>query len=162
MTSEEERKAKRREYQARFRANHPDYAKQKYEANKEAERAKARARYWADPEAHRAAMRQRDPEEKNAAGRESRARLRTEGFDHYGKVCDCCGEANRKFLTFDHPENNGAQHKVELAGSYFNASSSTVLRELRKLGWPAGVLVVLCWNCNSGRQYNGGVCPHKE
>ena len=140
----------------------PEYRRQKYQEKKEANRAKARANYWANRDRYIAYQHSLDPELKNERGRNSRKQLRADGFEHYGKACACCGEANLKFLTFDHPENNGAAHKVELAGSYYNASSTTVLRELRRLGWPEGVLIVLCWNCNSGRQYNGGICPHRE
>jgi hypothetical protein len=133
-----------------------------YADTADARRVQARASRQAHRDTRNAKQAERTPDYRAAANRKSRIKLRNEGFEHYGKVCSCCGEANVKFLTFDHPENNGAAHKVELAGSYFNASSSTVIRALRRLGWPAGVVVVLCRNCNSGRQYNGGICPHKE
>jgi hypothetical protein len=133
-----------------------------YAANAERMRAQARASYWRNRERIIAYQRSRDPVKKASAGRQSRVKLREEALDHYGRVCACCGEANPKFLTFDHPDGDGAKHKVELAGSYYNASSTTVIRALRRLGWPAGTLVTLCWNCNSGRHFNGGICPHQE
>lgn len=133
-----------------------------YAATQDDRREQQQASYWRNHEARLQDMRNRSADTRAQANFRDRVRLRFAGFDRYGWVCACCGENNWKFLTFDHPNGDGAQDRKELAGSYFNASSSTVLRSLRQQGFPEGALVVLCWNCNSGRAYNGGVCPHLE
>ena len=72
---------------------------------------------------------------------------------HYGGQCTCCGESERAFLTIDHVNNDGAEHKRIIG--------SNLYRWLKKQGYPDD-FQVLCWNCNSGRARNGGVCPHAE
>jgi hypothetical protein len=77
--------------------------------------------------------------------------------DHYGGgVCECCGESNIKFLTIDHVDGGGTKKRLDhkMFGSGF-------YRILIKEGFPKG-LRILCYNCNCGRQTNGGICPHKE
>lgn len=86
-----------------------------------------------------------------------RMALRAEVLAAYGSVCTCCGEINPKFLTFDHINNDGAKqrHKGQCA------AGTQFLLQLRHKNYPPDIQV-LCWNCNSGRGYNGGICPHKE
>lgn len=73
-----------------------------------------------------------------------------------GPTCSCCGEGTVAFLTLDHVNNDGGQHrKITGAGTGF-------YNWLRKHAYPADVgLRVLCFNCNQGRRVNGGVCPHQ-
>jgi len=76
---------------------------------------------------------------------------------HYGGKCECCQENDIRFLTIDHKEGNGTQHRKELgvkAGPPF-------YNWLIKHKFPPQ-FTVLCCNCNWGRFLNGGVCPHKE
>lgn len=82
-------------------------------------------------------------------------------FAAYGGYrCACCGETHKEFLTLDHMGGNGAAHRREMFGA--NAcGSSVVYRYLVKNGFPPGYQV-LCFNCNCGRQLNGGICPHKQ
>ncbi len=69
--------------------------------------------------------------------------------------CACCGESNVGFLTLDHVNNDGAAHRKRAAGG-------SLAWKLRRLGWPKDPPIqVLCYNCNCGRQYNAGICPHK-
>lgn len=76
----------------------------------------------------------------------------------YGGVCACCGEANIGFLILDHVNNDGAEHRKSLG---HGKSSSKIYRWAQINGYP-DVLQVLCMNCNCGKQWNGGVCPHEE
>ena len=85
-----------------------------------------------------------------------RAKLKQQVLNHYGRVCACCGEANEKFLTIDHANDDGAEHRRKI-GRQSNALHLFIIRE----GFPS-YFQVLCWNCNSGRHNNGGVCPHLE
>lgn len=73
-------------------------------------------------------------------------------FKHYGSVCICCGESEPKFLQLDHVNNDGYLEKNEKAMDFY-------LRIIRRR-FPDSYQI-LCANCNSGRERNGGICPHK-
>ena len=74
-----------------------------------------------------------------------------------GKLsCLCCGESEFKFLTIDHINNNGAKDRKIVRRTGHN-----LYRYLKKNKYPLGYQT-LCFNCNSGRALNKGVCPHKE
>jgi len=68
--------------------------------------------------------------------------------------CACCGETEIQFLTIDHLNNDGAKHRKEI-------NHRRIILWLIEKNFPEGYQV-LCWNCNSGRHYNGGICPHKD
>lgn len=107
---------------------------------------------YSSKEAYNAARRARraaDPEKARAVSRAKKVKLREQAFAAYGSECVCCGEGHRPFLTFDHINDDGAEHRRTLG-----TSSSTVLRWARRNGWPP-VLQVLCWNCNCAK----GACP---
>lgn len=70
-----------------------------------------------------------------------------------GGRCVCCGIDNPKFLTFDHINTDGADEKRK-----FNSNS--VMNLIPKRGLTG--LQILCFNCNCGRFYNQGTCPHAE
>lgn len=92
---------------------------------------------------------------------ERRNKYRDACFAAYGgAVCKCCGELEPMFMTLDHANNDGARHRLAILGRK-NGGSGAFYCALAKAGFPAG-MQVLCWNCNLGRQRNGGVCPHKE
>lgn len=70
--------------------------------------------------------------------------------------CACCGESVERLLTLDHVDGNGREHERSLTKSGVNW-----LWPLKRRGWVSeSPLQVLCWNCNCGKQVNGGVCPH--
>lgn len=81
--------------------------------------------------------------------RESNARLRAEMVKVFGGICECCGENNEAFLVLDH-----------LTRRETKRGGREAYGKLRQMGWPKEGLRLLCCNCNSGRQWNGGVCPH--
>jgi hypothetical protein len=80
------------------------------------------------------------------------ARLRSRVINEYGGRCACCGEDEPRFLTIDHIFNDGSK---DLGGKPIK-----LLYKLQRLGYPKDRYRVLCCNCNMGRQYAGGVCPH--
>jgi hypothetical protein len=87
--------------------------------------------------------------------RRSREKIvRAEVIERYGNKCACCGEKNYKFLTIDHIINRG---KV-LKRKHPYIEYKRMLDE----GFKPKKYRVLCYNCNCGRQANGGICPHKE
>ena len=75
-------------------------------------------------------------------------------LDHYGRRCACCGEAQVVFLTVDHVNNDGAEHRKTV-------HASGIYRWLLRRGFPPG-FQILCFNCNCGKQRNGGTCPHQN
>jgi hypothetical protein len=81
--------------------------------------------------------------------------IKVKTLAHYGGVCVCCGEDDIRFLTFDHIDGGGKQHRRAEMGSM------PLSRWLRNNGYPDG-FQILCWSCNSGRHFNGGVCPHQD
>lgn len=95
-----------------------------------------------------------------ASGRRSEAKARDEIYLRYGGPrCVCCGETELLFLTLDHVDNDGGSHRREIVGKNGGCSYRQLRSSLRRRGWPP-ILQVLCFNCNMGRQRNGGVCPH--
>lgn len=82
----------------------------------------------------------------------SRAKAKTETIAHYGGECVCCGEKEPAFLTLDHINNDGAEHRR-------NTSYRSMMAYARHNGYPPD-LQLMCWNCNLGKHINGGVCPH--
>jgi len=84
-----------------------------------------------------------------------REKCKMECLIHYGgnpPKCACCGEVNVKFLTMDHMNNDGAKE---------GRHRSHIFERLKWAGYPEGYQV-MCWNCNTGRYFNHGICPHKD
>ena len=76
-------------------------------------------------------------------------------LDAYGCKCVCCGEKEITFLTIDHIHGNGNNERRSLGIQ----GGVAFYRFLRKSDYPKGYQV-LCFNCNSGKHLNGGICPH--
>ena len=122
------------------------YRKQYYRRNREA--IKANVRKW---EAEH-------PEQRKANARVYYFRLQHQCIMAYGGYrCACCGEAEPMFLTIDHVENNGSQHRKELG----TLGGAKFYLWLIANHFPRG-FQVLCSNCNHGRHRNGGICPHEQ
>lgn len=91
-------------------------------------------------------------ESRKASQRGRTRRRKLEVLEHYGRVCFCCGEVIPEFLAIDHIDGGGKKH--------FRAiGQGNLYSWLKKNNWPAGFQVA-CHNCNHGRYFNGGVCPH--
>jgi hypothetical protein len=93
-------------------------------------------------------------EKHNKRSRDRNRKNRMIVLNHYGLICNCCGESNIKFLTIDHDDNGGNKHR-RLIGN----SSTSLMLWLIKNNFPAG-FSTMCYNCNLGRAKNGGICPH--
>lgn len=76
-------------------------------------------------------------------------------IDAYGGKCACCGEAERRFLSVDHVNGDGAKRRRE------DGKGRRLYRMLVAKQFPPE-FQILCFNCNLGRFLNGGLCPHKE
>lgn len=95
---------------------------------------------------------ERRPAEKQ---RVRRVALRARILEHYGKVCVCCRETCDMLLTIDHILNDGAEDRRQ-NGKGYRFYESVIRR-----GFP-DTFQVLCFNCNTGRFFNKGRCPHEE
>ena len=88
--------------------------------------------------------------------KERMRKIRLEVLIHYSEnppKCKCCGETYLEFLTIDHINGNGSEHRR-------NMKNSNIYVELRSKKFPEGFRV-LCWNCNSSRGCYG-YCPHEK
>jgi len=77
-------------------------------------------------------------------------------YSNYSDYCVCCGEEDIRFLTLDHIEENGSAHRKEL-----KKQKTTIYGWLVKNNFPEG-FQILCYNCNTGKSLNSGICPHKK
>lgn len=93
----------------------------------------------------------------NDGNSERRYAVRDQVYRAYGGyVCACCGEKERKFLSIDHINNDGAKHRRE-----FNLKTGEQMyRWLARNNFPAG-FQILCMNCQWGKRNNNGICPHQ-
>lgn len=84
-------------------------------------------------------------------------RLKLAALGAYGGGCTCCGEHDHRFLSIDHVDQDGAEHRraIKSVGGY------GFYYWLKNNDYPGG-FQVMCFNCNHGRFINGGVCPHQE
>ena len=94
----------------------------------------------------------REQQYKNA--RSFRKKLRLLTLAAYGDKCVCCGETTKEFLTIDHVNNNGAEHRKKIG-----TSTLLMYMWLRDNKYPGG-FQILCRNCNWGKHINAGACPH--
>jgi hypothetical protein len=129
------------------------------EANKEKikeRRQKNRWKHPLDPEKSRLRhkkYRESNNEKIKVSKRRRYRELRRDVLDHYGKVCQCCGEDKYEFLSIDHVNGGGNKHKKAIGrGENFT-------RWLSKNGYPEGFRV-LCHNCNQALGHYG-YCPHQ-
>lgn len=88
--------------------------------------------------------------------KDSLAKLRAKVIAGYGGRCQCCGENIPEFLTLDHVNNDGKQHRASLG---HNRGGSPMMRWAVSNNYPDS-LQLLCWNCNLAKSLYGE-CPHK-
>lgn len=81
-------------------------------------------------------------------------------YTAYGNKCWCCGESNPGFFTIDHVNNDGAKHRHRSSKNKKDrVNNAKIFREIKRAGFP-DTFRLMCFNCNCGRQRNGGICPH--
>lgn len=107
----------------------------------------------------------------SAYWRNFRQKLKLQVMEHYGNgkvACACCGESMIEFLTLDHIDNDGAEHRRnEVKGALKDGRGSRAggwkfYHWLKKNDYPAEYrLQILCWNCNCAKGFYK-VCPHVE
>lgn len=91
----------------------------------------------------------------NRDNQERRDEVRRKVYSHYGSACACCGETEICFLSIDHMDNDGAEHRrannLQTGEQFY--------RWIVRNDYPKN-LQILCMNCNWGKRMNNGVCPH--
>lgn len=103
--------------------------------------------------------RQRDPSIVTRMNKRAHERIRRAVFVAYGGPhprCACCGEDRDVFLTLDHVDGDGHEHRRSLSAS--GRGGSAVYYDLKARGFPQGIQV-LCHNCNWAK--HRGICPHE-
>ncbi len=99
--------------------------------------------------------RSRDGKAKHAAlARQQRKKLKDEFLQEYGGKCSCCGEKERAFLTLEHKRKDGKQHRKKYS------TTSQMLADIKRMGWPKDNYEIMCFNCNVGSKLDE--CPHKK
>ena len=86
------------------------------------------------------------------------ARNKAQAFAAYGgdtPCCACCSESTLGFLSIDHIDGGGRQHRLT-PGS----GAVKIYRWLKKNGYPDGYRL-LCFNCNVAMGIYGR-CPHED
>jgi len=85
--------------------------------------------------------------------RRRRLKARKRFLELYGGICVCCGQADPRFLSIDHINNDGYKHRERI-------DDRDILTMAARHHRP-DIFQILCFNCNMGKERNGGVCPHK-
>jgi len=75
----------------------------------------------------------------------------------YGGECVCCGEKSIEFLTIDHIDGSGANHRREISGLL----GKGFYLWLEKNNYPKDNFRILCMNCNFSVGHYG-YCPHNN
>lgn len=153
-------KARTKKYSEEHKEEKSRRAKELYIQNKEKIKVQVKKRLerkvLEDPDYHKKRYWQRRDEQ--LAHNKARTRAQKElVISHYSKglmACNCCGESILEFLTVDHIDNNGAEHRAKIG------KTNAFYVHLIKNNFPEDYnLQVLCFNCNITKaQY--GSCPH--
>lgn len=113
-----------------------------YRKHVDKRRARVRARYYENRESILSALKARDKS------------LKLEIITAYGGKCNCCGETHFEFLTIDHTEGGGAEHRRQ------KGKGRGIYKDLKARGFPKEGYRLLCLNCNISLGFYG-YCPHK-
>ena len=146
------------EYRVRKREYHLQKGARYREKHRLALATKQRAYVARNPEAKRLANERyrRLNQDKNWKAQAAwRRRLKEEVMAYYGGVCQCCGEMWLEFLTIDHIDGSGREHRRQLKGKH----GSSFYSWLKSNNFPSGYRV-LCFNCNCALGFFG-FCPHE-
>lgn len=108
-----------------------------------------------DPEKGKIAYAARDKEKVRQFNKKYNDQAKVLVISAYGGACACCGEKHASFLTIDHTNNDGKEHR-----KIIGASGNTTYKWLKRQGFPKDGFRLLCYNCNLGRRH--GECPHKK
>lgn len=122
------------------------YNKESYQKNKKSKYEAVRKWQLANPGKIRVLRRK--------ASNKYHLKLKAAFIQAYGGKCSCCGETEPRFLTLEHINHDGIEHRKKIG------FGMQMLLHLRKLGWPQEGLTILCMNCNFATKHEN-TCPHK-
>lgn len=83
---------------------------------------------------------------------EYKAKYKRMVFDAYGNACACCGITIEEFLTVEHKNGGGGEHRRK-------RNFLGVLIDIIRAGFPPDYCL-LCMNCNWAKR-KGKMCPHE-
>jgi hypothetical protein len=116
-----------------------------------------REKYHTDPE-YRAKLRDNsntvDKDKASESKKRRHRELREAVLVLYGYTCTCCGESRREFLSIEHINGGGTQHRKSM-------DCQKIYRQLLAEEKPLPDYTLLCHNCNQARGYYG-YCPHER
>lgn len=90
--------------------------------------------------------------DKKKSDARSRVKRKEQILSAYGGKCACCGETHPEFLTIDHIDGLGGEHRRQIGTNMYTW--------LKHRGFPKTNFRLLCMNCNFARRY-GKTCPHE-
>ncbi len=127
--------------------NKKEYQKKWFQENKEKNRKKSREWY------------QKHRERGREINIKSNKKIKLMVLQHYGGTtpqCVCCEERGQEFLTIDHINNDGAEHRRKIK----KGGGVAFYYWLKLNGLPKGYQV-LCFNCNIAKSVYEK-CPHQH
>ena len=83
-----------------------------------------------------------------------RKQVKTKVIAHYGGKCECCGEREHDFLTIDHKNMTGMEHRRQVK------AAKDIIFLIEKQNCPPEYRI-LCFNCNWATR-RGTTCPHQR
>ena len=79
-------------------------------------------------------------------------------LEAYGGMCVCCGETTPEFLSIDHVNGDGKEHRKALG---VHGAGGSIYNDLKRRGYPREGFRLLCMNCNFAFGHFG-TCPHSK
>lgn len=95
------------------------------------------------------------------SSKDRRTKIRLETIAIYGGKCACCDCDTPEFLTIDHIDETGAEHRRTLAKGKKPRGGTDFYYWLKKNDFPKDNFQLLCMNCNTAKHFFG-VCPHQK
>ncbi len=134
------------QHRDRLKQKHSEWYRNHYAKNREEMRLRFRERYKNDPLFRQGFARR---------GKKNALQFRAKVMEHYGNVCQCCGERDQRFFQVDHINNDGNVFRK----THGQVGGKNFYVWIIKNNFPSD-LQILCSNCNFGKKNYGGICPH--
>lgn len=154
MKTKEELKKYHAEWRAKNKEKWAKYGKKWYDENREKRQKSIKKWATENPEKRAEITRKWYLENRSKKANEQWERLlryKTQVMEAYGGKCSCCGEKDITFLTVEHLNRNGDEHR-KVVGNFY--------KWLIQNNFPKEGLSILCMNCNWAERH-GRKCPHK-
>ena len=152
-------KKEKSDYQKAYRVIHRDRILAKRRIYYLSHKKEQRDYYFAHREEQRA-YNNAHREKRLLYAKKNHAAMKAKIMEHYSQSppsCACCGEKGIQFLTIDHVNNGGAEHRKTLGKT---SSGWGLYRWIIKNNYPP-MFQVLCFNCNCAKGLFGE-CPHQH